>query len=102
MEMHNRREFLRLAALGALWPGALAWGQAKKKPEGILVNDLHGQLSATGVNRIVPPDTLDGLPAALKLAQNANRALCIAGGRHAMGSQAFAADDVLVDPRKLT
>ena len=54
--MRNRREFLRLAALGAMWPGALAWGQAKKaakKPEGILVNDLHGQLSATLVNRIV-------------------------------------------------
>ena len=37
--MGNRREFLRLAALGALWPGALAWAQ--KKPEGILVNDLQ-------------------------------------------------------------
>ena len=77
--MHNRREFLRLAALGALWPGALAWGQ--KKPEGILVNDLHGQLSATWVNRIVQPDTLDGVRGALRLAQSENRALCIAGGR---------------------
>src|SRR5438105_11302320 len=100
MEMHNRREFLRLAALGALWPGALAWGQ--KKPEGVLVNDLHGQLSATWVNRIVQPDTLDGVRAALKLAQAENRALCIAGGRHSMGSQAFAADGVLVDTRKLS
>ena len=102
--MRNRREFLRLAALGAMWPGALAWGQAKKaakKPEGILVNDLHGQLSATLVNRIVQPDTLDGVRAALKLAQAENRALCIAGGRHSMGSQAFAADGVLIDTRKL-
>src|SRR5437763_4697262 len=97
--MGNRREFLRLAALGALWPGALAW--ATKKPEGILVNDLHGQLSATLVNRIVQPDTLDGVRGALKLAQSENRALCIAGGRHAMGSQAFAAEGVLVDTRKL-
>ena len=33
-KMGNRREFLRMAALGAAWP-ALAWGQAKgKKPEG--------------------------------------------------------------------
>src|SRR3989442_5733854 len=100
--MRNRREFLRLAALGALWPGALAWAQKAKKPEGILVNDLHGQLSATWVNRIVQPDTLDGVRAALKLAQAENRALCIAGGRHSMGSQAFAADGVLVDTRKLT
>src|SRR5258708_13008882 len=100
--MHDRREFLRLAALGAVWPASLAWGQkAAKKPEGILVNDLHGQLSATLVNRIVQPDTLDGVRAALKLAQTENRALCIAGGRHAMGSQAFAAAGVLVDTRKL-
>src|SRR5260221_5682567 len=98
----SRREFLRLAALGAVWPASLAWGQkAAKKPEGILVNDLHGQLSATLVNRIVQPDTLDGVRGALKLAQTENRALCIAGGRHAMGSQAFAADGVLVDTRKL-
>src|SRR6267378_5462021 len=101
-EMGNRREFLRMAALGAAWP-ALAWGQAKggKKPEGILVNDVHGQLSATRVNRIVQPDTLDGVRAALKVAQTENRALCICGGRHSMGSQAFADDGVLVDTRKL-
>src|SRR5947207_6645836 len=98
--MGNRREFLHLAALGALWPGALAWAQ--KKPEGILVNDLHGQLSATWVNRIVQPDSLDGVRAALKLAHSENRALCICGGRHSMGSQAFAADGVLIDTRKLT
>src|SRR5207245_305638 len=64
-EMGNRREFLRLAALGALWPGALAWAQKAKKPEGILVNDLHGQLSATWVNRIVQPDPLDGVSGSL-------------------------------------
>ena len=99
--MHNRREFLRLAALGAMWPASLAWGQKAKKPEGILVNDVHGQLSATWVNRIEQPDTLDGVRAALNLARAENRALCIAGGRHAMGSQAFATDGVLVDTRKL-
>jgi FAD/FMN-containing dehydrogenase len=100
-EMGNRRQFLRAAALGAAWP-ALARGQAKgKKPEGILVNDLHGQLSATWVYRIVQPDTLDGVRAALRLALAENRALCICGGRHSMGSQAFAADGVLVDTRKL-
>jgi len=100
--MGNRRQFLRAAALGAAWP-SLAWGQAAKgkKPEGILVNDVHGQLSATRVNRIVQPDTLDGVRAALKIAQTENRSLCISGGRHSMGSQAFADDGVLVDTRKL-
>ena len=101
--MGNRRQFLRAAALGAAWP-TLAWGQpaAKgKKPEGILVNDVHGQLSATRVNRIVQPDTLDGIRAALKIAQTENRGLCISGGRHSMGSQAFADDGLLIDTRKL-
>ena len=98
--MRNRRDFLRLAAAGAMWPAARAWAQ--KKPEGILVNDLHGQLSATWVNRIVQPETLDGVRSALRLAAADKRALCIAGGRHAMGSQAFATDGVLVDTRRLT
>jgi FAD/FMN-containing dehydrogenase len=97
--MRRRREFLRLAALGAAWP-ALGWGQAKK-PEGISVNDVQGQLSGTLVYRIVQPDTLEGVQAALKLAQTEERALCISGGRHSMGSQAFAAEGVLVDTRKL-
>jgi FAD/FMN-containing dehydrogenase len=100
--MGNRRAFLRLAAAGAMWP-SVAWSQkAAKKPEGILVNDVHGQLSATWVYRIVQPETLDGVRAALRLAAREKRALCVAGGRHSMGSQAFAADGVLVDTRKLT
>ena len=100
--MRNRRDFLRLAAAGAIWPAARAWGQKAKKPEGILVNDVHGQLSGTWVNRIVQPETVDGVRHALKLAASDKRALCIAGGRHSMGSQAFATDGVLVDTRKLT
>ena len=102
--MPSRRDFLRLAALSALAPREGAWAQARKakKPEGILVNDVHAQLSATWVNRIVQPVTLDAVRAALRLARRENRALCIAGGRHSMGSQAFADDGVLVDTTKLT
>src|SRR4051812_196952 len=98
--MRRRRDFLRIAALGAAWP-ALGWGQAKK-PEGIGVNDVQGQLSGTLVYRVVQPDSLEGAQAALKLAQSEERALCVSGGRHSMGSQAFAAEGVLVDTRKLT
>ncbi|MFN2645268.1 MAG: FAD-dependent oxidoreductase [Burkholderiales bacterium] len=100
--MGNRREFLRLAAAGAMWPAARAWAQKSKKPEGIFVNDVHGQLSGTYVHRIVQPESLDGVRAALKSAASDKRALCIAGGRHSMGSQAFATDGVLIDTRKLT
>src|SRR5260221_11075175 len=97
--MRRRRDFLRFAVLGAAWP-ALAWGQAKK-PEGTSVNGVQGQLSGTLVYRIVQPDTLEGVQAALKLAQSEERALCVSGGRHSMGSQAFAAEGILVDTRKL-
>ena len=95
--MRHRRDFLRLAALA--WPAA-AWGQAKK-PEGISVNDMQGQLSGTLVYKIVTPDTIDGVHEAIKLAQAEERNVCISGGRHSMGSQAFAADGVLIDTRKL-
>lgn len=95
--MPRRRDFLRLAALA--WP-TLAFGQAKK-PEGISVNDMQGQLSGTLVYKIVTPDTIEGVQEAMKLAQSEERALCISGGRHSMGSQAFAAEGVLVDTRKL-
>src|SRR5581483_200991 len=50
---------------------------------------------------IVQPEGLDGVRAALRLAVSEKRALCIAGGRHSMGSQAFATDGLLVDTRRL-
>ena len=96
--MSRRRDFLRLAALA--WP-TFAFGQAKK-PEGVSVNDMQGQLSGTLVYKIVTPDTIDGVQEAMKLAQTEERNVCISGGRHSMGSQAFAADGVLVDTRKLS
>src|SRR5690349_13715121 len=96
--MSRRRDFLRFAALAL---PTLAWGQAAKEPEGISVNDMQGQLSGTLVYKIVTPDTIDGVHEAIKLAQSEERNVCISGGRHSMGSQAFAADGVLVDTRKL-
>ena len=101
--MTTRRDFLRMAALATAWPAALAQATAEPqaKPAGILVNDLHSQLNATRVHRIVEPDTLDAVRGALKLARSERRAVCIAGGRHAMGGQQFATDGVLIDIRRL-
>src|SRR5207249_9280743 len=95
--MIDRREFLRIAGLTAAWPCAGAWAQAP----GVLVNDLHSQLNPTRVDRIVEPETLDAARAAIAAARREQRAVCIAGGRHAMGAQAFATDGVLLDIRKL-
>ncbi len=95
--MIDRREFLKTASLTALWPCVPAWAQSP----GVLVNDLHSQLNETRVDRIVEPETLDAVRSALGAARREQRAVCIAGGRHAMGAQAFATDGVLVDIRKL-
>ena len=95
--MIDRREFLKIAGLTAAWPSAGAWAQAP----GVLVNDLHSQLNPTRVDRGEEPDSLDAARAAIAAARRENRAVCIAGGRHAMGAQAFATDGVLIDIRKL-
>ncbi len=95
--MVNRREFLGIAGFTA----ALPYSATAAKPSGVLVNDIHSQLNATRVHRIVQPQTLDAVRSALSAARREHRAVCIAGGRHAMGSQAFATDGLLVDIRKL-
>jgi FAD/FMN-containing dehydrogenase len=100
--MLNRRDFIRIAGLAALWAQGAARAQPKaKKVEGILVNDVHAQLSSSRVFKIVDPGTLDGVRAAYKLARNEKRAVCIAGSRHSMGGQPFAAEAVMIDARKL-
>ncbi|HEX9193031.1 MAG TPA: FAD-binding oxidoreductase, partial [Burkholderiales bacterium] len=95
--MIDRREFLKIAGLTAAWPCAGAWAQGP----GVLVNDLHSQLNPTPVDRVVEPETLAAVRAAIAAAKDENRAVCIAGGRHATGAQAFATDGVLIDIRKL-
>ena len=99
--MLSRRDFLGFTGLAAAWPGAAVRAAPKPKPTGPLVNDLHSQLNATRVNRIVEPDTLDAVRAALRVARGEQRAVCIAGGRHAMGGQQFLTDGVLLDTRRL-
>ncbi len=93
----NRREFLGIAGLTAAWP----YVAASAHQSGIIVNDIHSQLNATRVHRVVGPDTLDAVRNVLRSARRERRAVCIAGGRHAMGAQAFATDGVLIDIRKL-
>src|SRR2546426_4199086 len=105
--MVSRRKFLGFTGLAAAWPNA-AWAQGEKgkakprpKPEGVVVNDVHAQLNSTRVYGIVEPQSIDAVRAAMKLARTEKRALCIAGGRHAMGTQQFATDGVLLDIRKM-
>ncbi|HEX9395532.1 MAG TPA: FAD-binding oxidoreductase [Burkholderiales bacterium] len=73
-----------------------------KPPPGILVNDVHAQLSSARVFAIELPADLDGVRKAFELAKTEEKNICIAGGRHSMGGQPFAEDGVLIDTRKLS
>lgn len=98
---------MRLAALlsggAASWPlpGFAQEKKPKPEPGTILVNDVHSQLNSARVWRIASPQTLDEVRAQLRAARAEERAICIAGSRHAMGGQQFCADAVLLDIRKL-
>ena len=79
----------------------VALPKAAKKVEGILVNDVHSQLSSARVFKIVEPKAIDDVRQAFKLAQTEEKSISIAGGRHSMGGQPFADQAVMLDIRKL-
>jgi FAD/FMN-containing dehydrogenase len=64
------------------------------------VNDVHSQLNATHVARILEPRGLSGLVSAVQAARSAGAKLSFCGGRHAMGGQQFGADMWLIDLRQ--
>jgi FAD/FMN-containing dehydrogenase len=51
--------------------------------------------------RIVQPDSLDGIRAAMRAALKEEKAICISGARHAMGGQQFLMDGLMIDTRRL-
>jgi FAD/FMN-containing dehydrogenase len=100
----SRRDFLGISLAGATWPETVFPQAARKEkpPPGILVNDVHSQLNSARVFRIVQPENLEGLRAALKAAQKEEKAICISGARHAMGGQQFLMDGLMIDTRRMT
>lgn len=100
--MLNRRELLKraaqLSAVAALGP---ALALAEEAPQGAEVNDSQSLLNPTHVRGIVRPEKVDELAALVRAAGRERRAVCVSGGRHAMGGQQFATNDWLVDIRGL-
>jgi FAD/FMN-containing dehydrogenase len=96
--MLSRRALLKQSVR---WGAALALpGLARATDAGVEVNDVQSQLNATRVDRIATPATVDEIRTVLRDAKRAGKAVCLAGGRHAMGGQQFAADGVLIDTAK--
>lgn len=67
----------------------------------MILNDIHSRLNASVVRRVVAPRTIDVVRDAILDAEREGRALAIAGGRHAMGGQQFAAGADVVDMTEL-
>jgi FAD/FMN-containing dehydrogenase len=80
-------------------PPAARFGAAEGA--GAWVNDVHAQLNRTRVKAVCRPTSRAAVQSLVRRAAEDGVALCVAGGRHAMGGQQFAADAVLVDTRGL-
>ena len=61
------------------------------------VNDVHSRLNPTVVRRVERPGSARDLARLVGSAARRGEAVSIAGGRHAMGGQAFATHGILVD-----
>jgi FAD/FMN-containing dehydrogenase len=91
----NRRDFLRSAGVLLLQRCPV------EAADGTVVNDIHSQLNATTVRRILSPTTVGEVQRAVREAASSRLAISVAGGRHAMGGQQFGVDTVLLDTRSL-
>ena len=65
------------------------------------LNDIHSQLNATNMRRVVTPTTAAEARRAVAAAREEGGSLSVAGGRHAMGGQQFLGGGVLLDARGL-
>jgi len=64
---------------------------------GVVVNDIHSELNASEVLKVVAVDSLDAIRAGLAEARALGVPVAVAGGRHAMGGQQFCAGGIVLD-----
>lgn len=93
----DRRRFLKgsTALAGAATLGPWWLSACTRAAPGITVNDIHSQLNATTVSKVMTPQSLNELVSSIR-ALPRGEALAVAGGRHAMGGQQFASGSALV------
>ena len=113
MKRITRREFLKTSSAAATalpLAGCVAYRMQVQSPNAssiplipstLEVNDIHSQLNAATVRAITQPSSVDAVRTAVLAARASGQAICIAGGRHAMGGQQFADGGVLIDTRAL-
>jgi len=91
----RRRTFLALPAAHLLAAAGIRASaiSATAEDEGVWVNDIHSALNRTKVRRVVKPGSIEELQWTFRESDRVS----IAGGRHAMGGQQFAAGSTLID-----
>ena len=101
--MQTRRQFLRRSVEAGTGLALLPYASevAGAQEAGVVVNDIHSQLNETRVERVVPVNSEQALWRALRTARSEGKSVAVAGGRHAMGGQQFAAGSVLIDTRPM-
>ncbi len=67
----------------------------------VTVNDIHSQLNATVVRCVHRPTSIASVRKVVRAVSSQGGALAIAGGRHSMGGQQFAAGSDLLDMTRL-
>lgn len=90
-------------ALGAGAVGGWWWWRSRPAtipPTGpVAVNDIHSALNPAQVERVVRPESIEDVIAALAKARRNQESLAICGSRHAMGGQQFLDGGWLMDTR---
>jgi FAD/FMN-containing dehydrogenase len=100
-DMPTRRQFLRAATQAGTGLALAPYASRSAAAAGLAVNDIHSQLNATRVERVVAVSSEATLRAALAASRAEGKPVCVAGGRHAMGGQQFATGAVLLDTRPM-
>ena len=96
--MINRRTFLTLAGVATLMPWACARWQTASS--GLLLNDVHSGLNPTIVRDVISVRSSEDIQQVIERAIRDRRAISVAGGRHAMGTQQFGTDTLHLDMRQ--
>ncbi len=93
--MLTRRRFL----VGSAAVATAGSGCARRlpRPRATLVNDIHSELNATWVDRVVRPASVEQLAELVRSPAARARGISIAAGRHTMGGQQFGSGTVLLD-----
>lgn len=94
--MLTRRQLL-VQGMGVALAGVANRRLSAVDENGVSLNDVQSQLNATRVNRVVRPESIDDIGAAIVSARANGRIVSVAGGRHSMGGQQFGKDSLHFD-----